>query len=233
MTDPFAVVTIVSLAGLCVVLGVSVRQRNAPAVVNTLVSLAVVALPFAIASAASALDRAVAFGSVLPAWLAVAGLLHSFGMVGPYDRIAWWDSLTHTVSAALVAALLYAAVLVSTAQAGVADSRPAVGAITVALTLLAGGFWELIELVARELGEATGLEPVLVHYGRRDTIEDLGFDVLGAALVVVFDVQQFVALAASAPALTTQILLGTVGVLAVGSVGLAALARRLSGQRPA
>lgn len=225
MTDPVSIATGLCLVGLVAVLLLSVRRGNAPATANALVSLAVVGVPFALAAVASALGRDPTVGRALTAWLAVAGLLHSVGMLGPYDRIAWWDGLTHAVSAGLVAALLYAAALVAAGHAGVGESRPAAAVVTLALTALAGVFWELIEIVARDLGEATGLEPVLVHYGLRDTAVDLAVDLLAAAVVVGVDLRLFVSLVRPAPALTTGLLAGAAGVLAVGSLGLAATAR--------
>ncbi len=225
MTDLLSIVTAACLVGLVAVLLLGVRRGNAPATANTLVSLAVIAVPFALAAIASALGRDPTVGRVLPAWLAVAGLLHSVGMLGPYDRIAWWDGLTHAVSAGLVAALLYAAALVAAGHAGIAESRPAAAAVTLAITALAGIFWELIEIVARDLGEATGLEPVLVHYGPRDTAIDLGVDMLAAAVVVGIDLRLFVHLARPVPELTTVLLVGSAGALAVGSLALAVVTR--------
>lgn len=225
MTDPLSIATGVCLVGLVAVLLLSVRRGNAPATANALVSLAVVGVPFALAAVASALGGDPTVGRALPAWLAVAGLLHSVGMLGPYDRIAWWDGLTHAVSAGLVAALLYAAALVAAGHAGVDESRPAAAALALALTALAGVFWELVEVVARDLGEATGLEPVLVHYGLKDTAVDLAVDLLAAAVVVEADLRLFVSLVRPAPALTTALLAGTAGALAVGSLALAVTAR--------
>lgn len=142
MIDPFSIVTAACLLGLVAVLLLSARWGNAPATANTLASLAVVAVPFALA-----------------------------------------------------------------------------------LTALAGVFWELIEIVARDLGEATGLEPVLVHYGLRDTAIDLAVDMLAAVVVVGIDLRLFVHLARPAPELTTVLLVGSAGALAVGSLALAVMTR--------
>ncbi len=215
-----AVGAVVALsASLVAVLALAVRRQNGAAVVNAAVSLAVAA----VAVAGAAQFRLGASGLVVPElalWAAAAGLLHSVGMLGPYDSVWWWDHLTHTVSAALLAALVYAGVLVA---AGDAWSSATVAAATVAYTAVGGVFWEVVELVARALGERYDIEPVLVHYGWRDTAYDLLFDVVGGVAVVVFDVRVFVPLAADAPAATRLVLVATVVVLLGVSVLAGAL----------
>jgi len=161
---------------------------------------------------------------VVALWLAAAGFLHSLGMLGLYERDTtwWWDHLTHTVSAALFAALLYAGLLVGVAGAPeVALSTEAVAGLTILFTLAMGVFWELVELVAREVGERFDVEPVLVHYGRRDTALDLLFDVVGAVLVVGLDLRLFVPLVEQFPDVTRLLVLWGGGIVVVGSVLMA------------
>ncbi|WP_197425338.1 hypothetical protein, partial [Halobacterium sp. CBA1126] len=148
-------------------------------------------------------------------WAAVAGLLHAIGMLGPYDSVWWWDHLTHALSAALLTALVYAALLV--AYGDTASSTVVAGA-AVGYTVLAGVCWELGELVARAVADRYDVEPVLVHYGRRDTALDLVFDVVGAVLVVGLDVRLFVDLAATAPTVTRQLLVWSVVAIVAASV---------------
>ena len=203
--------------GILAVLAVAVRQGNTAAAVNALAAFALAVLPTALAW----LGAVVLSGPALPLWLAAAGLLHSVGMLGPYDSVWWWDHLTHTLSAALVAALVYAAALVALPAVGLGADPATVAAVTVALTLGAGVFWELVEILARALGERYDVEPVLVHYGWRDTAVDLVFDVVGAALVVALDVRAFLGLAERFPGASRALLL-VGGALLAGSavVGL-------------
>lgn len=105
-----------------------------------------------------------------------------------YESTWWWDHLTHTVSGVLVAALIYAGLVVTRPTTG----SGSVAAATVLFTFAVGVSWELLELVAREVGERYDIEPVLVHYGWRDTAFDLGFDLVGALLVVLLDLRIFV-----------------------------------------
>jgi hypothetical protein len=179
MIDPRSAVTAVLLAAILLTLVVAVRRRDVAAAINSVVAVAVVAVPFVLPAVAGP-DAP----TTLALWLAVAALLHAVGMLGPYDSVRWWDIVTHFASASFVAALWYAGALVGDVP------WPAVTAVL--LTFVAGLWWELLELVARELGEALEIEPVLVHYGRRDTLVDLAVDVVGAVAVVVLDVRAFV-----------------------------------------
>jgi len=209
------------LAAIAVVLALAVRRGNVAAMVNAVVSLAVAGV--AVAAAAGFQFHAGFVAPELAFWTAVAGLLHSIGMLGPYESVWWWDHLTHALSAALLTALAYAGLLVATDAA-----TPVVAASAVAYTVLAGVCWELGELVARAVGERYDVEPVLVYYGWKDTAYDLVFDVVGALFVVVLDVRVFVDLAATAPATARQLLVwSTVSVAAAAAVmAVALLARR-------
>jgi hypothetical protein len=209
-------VTLLLQAGLVVTAVEGARRRDVAAAVNGLVSLCAALLPAAVAAAGS-----VDFGPILPLWVAFAGLLHSVGMLGPYDSTWWWDHVTHTVSAALVAALVYAGVVTVARAGGVGLGPGAAGAVTVALVFAVGVFWELVELAARRAGERFGVEPVLVHYGPRDTAFDLVFDLVGALAVVTADFRAFVPVADRFPGATRVLLLGVGATAVVGSALLA------------
>ncbi len=181
--------TIAAGAGLFVALYVGYRRENTAAVVNTAAAVCLTLVP----PAAGWLfgDGPTGDGVVpLTFAVAVAGFLHALGMLGRYESVWWWDHLTHTLSAALLTALLYAALLVLTP--GLATAGALLG------TLVFGVLWEVGELGAREIARRYDIEPVLVHYGWRDTALDLLFDLLGAALIVALDVRAFLPLAESA-----------------------------------
>ncbi|QLG60837.1 hypothetical protein [Halorarum salinum] len=200
-----------------------VRRRDPAAVVNAAVSLGAAFLPLALGVGLSLEFGEV--GPVLSLWIGVAGFLHCLGMLGLYESVPWWDHVTHTVSAALVAALVYAGVLVGARQSPHVPPGPlTVGGATVLSTLAIGVFWELVELVARDVGESLDVEPVLVHYGWRDTALDLGFDAVGALAVVLLDVRSFVPLAEAFPGATTALLAWTTGIVVVGSALMALVA---------
>lgn len=205
---------------LLALLVVAARRGAIAAVINAVVVLALSLLPALVELALPAvLDRSLSLDPALSVWIALAGVLHTLGMLGLYETTWWWDHLTHTLSAALVAALLYAALTVS--MAGMDRHSAIVLAITVGATFAVGVFWELFELVAREFGERFAIDPVLVHYGWRDTAADLGFDVVGALLVVWLDLRLFVPVLEQVPGLTRTALAASGVVVAGGSVSMA------------
>jgi hypothetical protein len=215
LTSGLLAVLFVALVGTLLV---SIRRRADAAAVNAAASILVAALSLVVASGAVPPGEGVAFDPTLPLWVTTAGVLHVMGMLGSYESIWWWDHLTHTVSAALVAALLYAAFLVTAGNGAVpALSSAELAAATVLGTLAVGVFWELLELVARAVGERFGVDPILVVYGRRDTALDLVFDVVGAILVVALNARLFVEYLGDAPELTRTLLVWTGGVVLVGS----------------
>ncbi len=209
VTDAVSGLALVLQLAVLGTLGEAARRRNVAAGVNALFALAVALLPAAVGVVAPS----VVIDPTVPLWVALAGFLHSLGMLGCYESVWWWDHLTHTVSAALVAALLYAALVVAFAPSAVV-----LAVATVLFTFAVGVFWELIELVAREVGERFDVEPVLVHYGWRDTAYDLVFDVVGALLIVGFEVGVFVPLIDRFPRAAATLVVGGGGVVLVGSV---------------
>jgi len=180
MTGPLTL--LLTVGPLTVLLAVALRRENGAAVVNTAACLLVTLVPVAVDAAPG-----VSFSPVLTYWVGGASVLHCVGMLGWYESVQGWDHLAHTVSAALAAALLYAGFLVATGL-----SAPGAAAATLGLIVVLGVLWELLELLMREVGERHGIEPVLIHYGWRDTALDMVFDVVGVALVLVLDLRLFV-----------------------------------------
>lgn len=222
MMAPMSIAVLALLAAILVILVVAVYWRNVPAIVNAVVSLFVAIVPILGAAFGRVVfDQPLAIPGELTLWIAAAGCLHSIGMLGPYDWIWWWDHLTHTVSAALVAALVYAGLLViEPPVTGLGRTVDGIALLTVLLTFVIGIFWELIELVARTVGRRYGVEPILVNYGWRDTILDIVFDLLGALGIVLLDVRVFVPLAERDPGWTSTIFQGVMVFLLVGTVGM-------------
>lgn len=199
---------------------VAVRRRNTAAAINAVAAFLLALLPAVTEIVFEALlVRSVAFGPMLPIWIAGAGVLHSLGMLGLYESTWWWDQLTHTISAGLVAALLYAAIIVTLSTSmGIGSGSSVLMAVTVVSTFAVGIFWELIELGAREIGERVDIDPVLVHYGWRDTAADLGFDIFGALLVVGADLRIFVPVFEPFPGLTGALLVSSGWIVIVVSL---------------
>jgi hypothetical protein len=199
---------------------VAVRRGNTAAAINAIGGIAIALV--SVAAVPDVVARSDWLAWALPIWVATAVFLHELGMLGWYESTWWWDHLTHTVSAALVAALVYATVPVALPELIAVEPSPGVTVtVTLAFTFAIGVFWELLELVARDVGDRFDVDPVLVIYGWRDTAFDLAFDVVGAVLVVGVDLRVFRPLVARAPAVATMVALGSAAVVVSGSVSVA------------
>ncbi|ACV49490.1 hypothetical protein [Halomicrobium mukohataei] len=104
-----------------------------------------------------------------------AMITHAVGMLGPYDDIQWWDHVTHIHSATILGGAVFA-ICRRTGR----DPGPRV----VAAVACGGLLWELVEYAIHVGADQIGVEPVLVNYGKRDTLLDLLFDLVGAVLVL-------------------------------------------------
>lgn len=159
----------------CGVLGVLVvgaRRRDPGAVVNAVLGFLGTFLP-------SVAERwyDVEFRPWQRAYVETAMLTHAVGMLGPYDDIWWWDHLTHTHSATLLGTLTFAA-----ARHRDRDPRPRV----IAAVACTGLLWELVEYGVHASADRLGYRPILVSYGKTDTLFDLGFNLVGALLALMF-----------------------------------------------
>lgn len=159
-----------------------VVTRNPSVAVNALLGLFVTLAPNVLER-----DYGVVLGPLPALWVTVAVLLHSIGMLGLYDSIVWWDHLTHTVSASVVAGAAYAAVhAVDLHTEDIYLPPPFVGILLVVVTLGFGVLWETAEFVARDLAIHLGFRPLLVVYSLEDAIVDLAYNALGGLLVAWF-----------------------------------------------
>lgn len=169
----------VALGGIFLV---GVASRNVAVLVNAALALAVTFLPAVLER-----DVRVSLGPRVSLWITLAVFLHAVGMLGLYATTWWWDHLTHTLSAALVAAVGYAATRALDRYSDALYLPPAfLFAFTLLFTLACGVLWEVLEFAARALGEYVGADPVLVQYGVDDSVLDIVFDGVGAVVVATF-----------------------------------------------
>lgn len=149
-----------------------VRRRDPGTVVNAIAGLIGTFLP-------GVFERR--FGVEFRPWQRVyadtAMLTHAMGMLGLYEDASWWDHLTHAHSATLVGGIFH----VAARRRGRDPRRSVVEGVVVA-----GVCWELLEFAIHAVARRFGMDPLLVHYGRQDTMFDFAFDLLGAFLVLVF-----------------------------------------------
>ncbi|WP_129116745.1 hypothetical protein [Halegenticoccus tardaugens] len=158
--------------GIAAVFVEGVRRRNPGAIVNAIVALGATYLPAIVERRCT-----VEFRSWQRIYVETAMLTHTIGMLGPYDDVWWWDHLTHVHSATLIGGLIH----VISRRLDV-DPRPRVlvGVATM------GVLWEVVEYIAHVVSRQVNLEPVLVSYGKIDTLLDLVFNIVGAVLVLAF-----------------------------------------------
>ncbi|WP_410766429.1 hypothetical protein [Haloferax sp. DFSO60] len=167
---------------ICLVFFAGVYTRNLSVIVNSLLALSVTFLPAILQR-----DWEIRLHPLPGLWLTAAVLLHAIGMLGPYNYISWWDHVTHTLSASVVAAVGYVSARVFDEYSDAVYFPPRFLFVYILLfTLAAGVLWEVLEFGARLSAEALGIEAVLVQYGLGDTIIDLVFDTVGAMLVALF-----------------------------------------------
>ncbi|WP_439027890.1 hypothetical protein [Haloarchaeobius sp. DT45] len=175
----FTRTTQVGLVGIFV-LGMTIR--NVSVVLNALFAIGVTLLPAVLER-----DFRIELDPRFTVYLGVAVFLHAVGMFQFYDEVWWWDHLTHTLSASIVAVVAYATVWAIDAHSDrLYLPEPFVMVFVLAFTLAMGVFWEVMEFIARELAIALDLDPVLILYGLDDTMLDLVFDLAGALVVTLF-----------------------------------------------
>lgn len=158
--------------GVASILAHGVRRGNPSVAVNAAIGLGGTFLP-------EAVERR--YGVRLHPWQRVyvetAMLTHATGMLGPYDEVWWWDHLTHTHSASILASVVIAA----SRREGRDPTVPVLASV-VGL----GALWELAEYLIHEFSPRFGLDPLLVSYGRDDVLLDICFDVIGGLLALQF-----------------------------------------------
>lgn len=120
-------------------------------------------------------------------WISAAALVHTLGMLGPYDRIWWWDHLTHVLSGIVVAGGADVVIRAEAQKAGKSAVSPRLRSAFIAGTTLGFGLlWEVLEYTVHTVADQEGFEPLLVHYGRLDTVKDVIFDLFAAGIVILF-----------------------------------------------
>jgi hypothetical protein len=167
---------------IAIILGFGIATLNLAIVVNAVLALGVTYLPALLRR-----DWGLRLSPGLTFAVTLAVLLHALGMMGLYEEIWWYDHLTHTLSAALVAAVGYATTRAIDLHSDAVSFPPHFLSLFLLLfTLALGVLWEVLEFLARLGAAAIDVEAVLVQYGLEDTILDLVFDTVGAVLVALF-----------------------------------------------
>lgn len=111
-------------------------------------------------------------------WITVAMILHVAGTAGLYDQYTWYDEITHTVSATIIAGIGYATFRALELHSNEIDVPSEFRAVFIVVFVLAAGIlWEVVEYA---FGSAI---PV---YGADDIVTDLAFNAVGSILVATW-----------------------------------------------
>lgn len=166
------------LAGICLVGLVTLRFGMAA---NGAFGLGLTLIPAAIRRE---YNYTMSPGLVL--WITIAVWLHSIGSLGPYTWIAWFDSVTHTVSATVIAGLGYATLRGFEQHSEELHVPTRFRPLFIVVFVLAVSVvWELIEFASGQVPAVLGIEAPLKVYGVDDIVTDMVFNTVGALLVAV------------------------------------------------
>lgn len=167
------------------VLGV-VRGRLGT-MVNAAIALGVTFLPAILER-----DYDIPMDAGLTLWITSAVFLHTVGTLGPYQSRAMimgigWDSVTHTLSASLVAAIGYATTRAIDQHTDEVVLPPRFMFVFILMFVMAFGvIWEVVEFGVAGAASIVGTDSVLTQYGLEDTMRDLMFDLVGGVIVAIW-----------------------------------------------
>jgi len=120
-------------------------------------------------------------------WITAAVFLHSLGSAGLYDYVGQFDTLTHALSASVVAAAGYAVVRAIDLHADSVYLPPrATFAIILVFVLAAGVVWELVEFAVDGGTQYLGMATALAQHGVHDTASDLLWDLVGGVVAALW-----------------------------------------------
>ena len=120
-------------------------------------------------------------------WITVAVFLHSVGSLGPYVWFRWYDEVTHTVSATVIAGTGYAALRAFERYSDEIDVPSEFRAVFIVVFVLAAGVvWEILEFASAGIASITGAKAPLTVMGIDDIVTDLVFNTVGAVIVATW-----------------------------------------------
>lgn len=174
---------------LIVLFFIGVERGSTGIMVNTGVSLLVARLPSILEN-----DLELPMDPRITLWITSAAFLHALGTVGIpgmgwkfYSELAWWDHMTHALSASVVAATGYATVRAIDEHSEAVYLPPKFVAVVILLFVLAFGvLWELLEFALGIIGDRLGSTSVLTQYGVYDTLWDIIYNSIGGILVALW-----------------------------------------------
>ena len=172
--------------GLLAISAYGLYRGETGVVVNGLVSLGVTFVPALLRR-----DLDIRMDPDYVLWISIAVFVHAAGILGPYRNIPWYDSVTHALSASIVAGVGYAVVQTVDQNSERTTLTPEIQFAFILIFVMAFGvLWEIIEFGTEQAATLLGSEAVLVQYGLDDVINDLVFNQVGAIVVAGWDAAQ-------------------------------------------
>ncbi|WP_049971722.1 hypothetical protein [Haladaptatus cibarius] len=111
-------------------------------------------------------------------WITIAMILHTAGSLSLYSQYQWYDEVTHTVSATIVAGIGYASFRALELHSDAIDVPSEFRTIFIVVFVLAMGiFWEILEFA---------LGGLITVYGVDDIVTDMIFNTVGALIVAIW-----------------------------------------------
>ncbi|NLK26538.1 MAG: hypothetical protein GX307_08215 [Euryarchaeota archaeon] len=118
---------------------------------------------------------------MLTALTAAVTFLHSFGILAhAYDKVWWWDILTHVAATVVLAIVVNIIILVvGRREPRVKLPLRYIPLVSLGLIISLGVLWEVLEFAF------DGLLGMTMQYDLHDTAIDLSMDILGGVLVAI------------------------------------------------
>jgi hypothetical protein len=111
-------------------------------------------------------------------WITVAMTLHTAGYLGLYTQYQWYDEITHTVSATIIAGVGYASFRALELHSDAIDVPSEFRAVFIVVFVLAAGMvWEIFEFAFGGL---------VTVYGIDDIVTDMVANAAGGVLVALW-----------------------------------------------
>jgi hypothetical protein len=109
------------------------------------------------------------------------------GSLGLYSQFSWYDEITHTVSATVVAGIGYATFRAFEQHSDAIDVPSTFRGVFVVVFVLAFGVgWEVFEFGAPVVARWLGVGSPVTVYGIDDIVTDFVFNGVGAVLVALW-----------------------------------------------
>lgn len=124
---------------------------------------------------------------LLTLWITAAIFFHSMGSLRLYNAIPWWDHLTHSLSASILAGVGYTFIRSVDIHSEEIYLPHKFMFVFLLLTIMAFGVvWEIFEYGLDIIADSTGLAMPLAQHGLEDSMKDMMFNTLGAVITAVF-----------------------------------------------